>query len=44
MADHKEYITSALENGTVNINEDVISTIAATAVKALSACRAIPVC
>ena len=33
MADHKEYITSALENGTVNINEDVISTIAATAVK-----------
>lgn len=33
MADHKEYITSALENGSVNINEDVIATIAATAVK-----------
>lgn len=33
MADHKEYITSALENGTVNINEDVIATIASTAVK-----------
>ena len=33
MADHKEYITNTLENGTVNINEEVISTIAATAVK-----------
>lgn len=33
MAEHKEYITSELENGTVNINEEVISTIASTAVK-----------
>lgn len=33
MAEHKEYITSELENGTVNINEDVIATIASNAVK-----------
>ena len=33
MAENKDYITSNLENGTVNINEDVISTIAAAAVK-----------
>ena len=33
MAENKDYITSTLENGTVNINEDVITTIAAAAVK-----------
>ena len=33
MADNKDYITSTLENGTVNINEDVITAIAVTAVK-----------
>ncbi len=33
MAENKDYITSPLENGTVNINEDVITTIAAAAVK-----------
>lgn len=33
MAENKDYITKELENGTVNINEDVITTIAVAAVK-----------
>ena len=33
MAETKEYITNNLENGTVNISEEVILTIAATAMK-----------
>jgi len=33
MAETKEYITNTLENGTINISEEVIATIAATAVK-----------
>ena len=33
MAESKDYITSTLENGTVNINDEVIATIAAAAVK-----------
>ncbi|MBR3078060.1 MAG: Asp23/Gls24 family envelope stress response protein [Oscillospiraceae bacterium] len=33
MADNKEYMTKELEYGSVNINEDVIHTIAAAAVK-----------
>lgn len=33
MAESKDYMTKELENGTVNINEDVINTIAAAAVK-----------
>ena len=33
MAENKEYMTRTLENGTVSINEDVITTIAVAAVK-----------
>ena len=33
MAETKDYITNTLENGTVNINDEVIATIAAAAVK-----------
>lgn len=33
MAENKDYVTNTMENGTININEDVIATIAATAVK-----------
>ena len=33
MAENKDYITRELDNGTVNINEEVLSTIAAAAVK-----------
>ena len=33
MAENKDYITNIVENGSININEDVIATIAATAVR-----------
>jgi uncharacterized alkaline shock family protein YloU len=33
MAENKEYMTSELEHGAVNINEDVITTIAVAALK-----------
>ena len=33
MAENREYITNQVENGTVNINEEVIATIAAAAVR-----------
>ena len=33
MAENKDYMTKELENGTVNINEDVLLTISAAAVK-----------
>ena len=33
MADNKDYVTTELENGTVNINEDVIVTVAAAALR-----------
>lgn len=33
MAENKDYMTKELENGTVNINEDVLLTVAAAAVK-----------
>lgn len=33
MAENREYITTELENGTVNINEEVITAIALAAVK-----------
>lgn len=33
MAENKDYMTRKLENGSVNINEDVISTIALAAVR-----------
>lgn len=33
MADNKEYMTRQLENGAVNINEDVINAIAVAAVR-----------
>lgn len=33
MADTKEYITNEVEGGSININEEVISTIVAAAVK-----------
>lgn len=33
MAENKEYMTRALEHGSVSINEDVITTIAVAAVK-----------
>ena len=33
MAENKDYVTTELENGTVNINEDVITTVAAAALR-----------
>lgn len=33
MADNKDYMSKELENGTVNINEEVIVTIAAAAIR-----------
>ena len=33
MSENKDYMTKELENGTVNINEDVLLTVAAAAVK-----------
>ena len=33
MAENRDYITNNMENGTVNINEEVIATIAAAAVR-----------
>ena len=33
MSENKDYMTTELENGTVNINEDVLLTVAAAAVK-----------
>lgn len=33
MAEYKDYMTKELDNGTVNINEDVINTIAAAAIR-----------
>ena len=33
MAENKDYVTTELENGTVNINEDVIVTVAAAALR-----------
>ena len=33
MAENKEYITNELENGSININEEVIATIVTAAVK-----------
>ena len=33
MAENKDYMTTELENGTVNINEDVITTVAAAALR-----------
>ena len=33
MAENKDYMTKELENGTVNINEDVITTVAVAAIK-----------
>ena len=33
MAENKDYITTELENGTVNINEDVITTVAVAALR-----------
>lgn len=33
MAENKDYMTTELENGTVNINEDVITTVAAAAIR-----------
>ena len=33
MAENKEYVSNAQENGTVNISEEVIATIVTTAVK-----------
>lgn len=33
MADNKDYITTELEHGTVNLNEDVLTTIAVAALK-----------
>lgn len=33
MAENKDYVTTQLENGTVNINEEVITTIVAAALR-----------
>lgn len=33
MSENKDYMTKELENGTVNINEDVIMTVVAAAIK-----------
>ncbi len=35
MAENKDYVTTQLENGTVNINEEVITTIVAAALRDL---------
>lgn len=35
MAENKDYVTTQLENGTVNINEEVVTTIVAAALRDL---------